>query len=40
MTQNGWTDKETEIQAAFIWGRGPEASYQITRAEYKAEQDK
>ena len=23
MTQNGWTDKETEIQEDFIWGIGP-----------------
>ena len=39
MTQNGWTGKETEIQEDFIWGIGPEALYQMTRAEYKTEPD-
>ena len=39
MTQNGWTGKETEIQEDFIWGTGPEALYQMTRAEYKTEPD-
>ena len=40
MTQNSWTDKETEIQEDFIRGIGPEALYQMTRAEYKTEPDK
>ena len=40
MTQNGWTAKENEIQEDFIWGIGPEALYQMTRAEYKTEPDK
>ena len=40
MTHNCWTEKETEVQEDFIWGRGPEALYQMTRAEYKTEQDK
>ena len=39
MTQNGWTGKEAEIQEDFIWGVGPEALYQLTRAEYKTEPD-
>ena len=39
MTQNGWTGKEAEIQEDFIWGVGPEALYQMTRAEYKTEPD-
>ena len=37
MTQNVWTDKEAEMQEDFIWGIGPEASYQMTRAKYKTE---
>ena len=28
VTQNGWTEKENEIQEDFIWGIGPEALYQ------------
>ena len=40
MTQNGWTDRETEIHEDFIWGMDPEALYQMTRAEYKTEPDK
>ena len=40
MTHNCWTEKETEVKEDFIWGRGPEALYQMTRAEYKTEQDK
>ena len=40
MTQTGWSGKETEIQEDFIWGIGPEALYQMTRAEYKTEPDK
>ena len=39
MNQNGWTGKEAEIQEDFIWGVGPEALYQMTRAEYKTEPD-
>ena len=36
----GWTaEKETNIQEDFFWGVGPEALYQITRAEYKTEPD-
>ena len=31
MTQNGYTEKETEIQEDFIWGIGAEALYQIHR---------
>ena len=31
--------KEQLIQEDFIWGVGPEALYQITRAEYKTEPD-
>ena len=40
MAQTGWSGKETEIQEEFIWGIGPEALYQMTRAEYKTEPDK
>ena len=32
MTQTGWAEKEAEIQEDFIWGIGPEALYQMTRA--------
>ena len=39
MTQTSWSGKETDIQEDFIWGIGPEALYQITRAEYKTEPD-
>ena len=31
---------QNEIQEDFIWGRGPEAVYQMTRGEYKTEPDK
>ena len=34
-----WSGKEQTIQEDFIWGVGPEALYQITRAEYKTEPD-
>ena len=34
-----WTGKETAIKEGFSWGVGPEALYQITRAEYKTEPD-
>ena len=40
MTQTGWTGKEAEIQEDFIWEIGPEALYQMTRAEYKTEPDR
>ena len=40
MTQTGWSGKETEIQEDFIWGIGPDALYQMTRAENKTEPDK
>ena len=39
MTQTGWPEKQTEVENC-IWGIGPEAMYQMTRAEYKTEQDK
>ena len=32
-------EKEQATQEDFIWGVGPEALYQITRAEYKTEPD-
>ena len=40
MTQNDLAKKETQIQEDFIWGIGPEALYQMTRAELKTELDK
>ena len=40
ITQTSWSGKEAEIQEDFIWGIGPEALYQMTRAEYKTEPDK
>ena len=40
ITQTCWSGKETKIQEDFIWGIGPEALYQITRAEYKTKPDK
>ena len=33
------TGKETAVQEDFIWGMGPKALYQITRAENKMEPD-
>ena len=39
ITDTEWTGKETIVQEDFIWGVGPEAFYQITRAEYKTEPD-
>ena len=39
VTETGWTGKEEAIQEDFIWGVGPEALYQITRAEYKTDPD-
>ena len=40
ITENGWNGKEQAIQEDFLWGVGPEALYQITRAEYKTEPDR
>ena len=40
ITQTGCSGKEAEIQEDFIWGIGPEAFYQMTRAEYKTEPNK
>ena len=40
ITETGWTTKkDARIQDDFIWGVGPEALYQITRAKYKTEPD-
>ena len=39
VTETGWTGKEKAIQEDFNWGVGPEALYQITRAEYKTDPD-
>ena len=39
VTDTGWTGKEQIIQEDFLWGVGPEALYQITRAEYETEPD-
>ena len=38
VTETGWTGKKA-IQEDFIWGVGPEALYQITRAEYETDPD-
>ena len=35
ITETGWTEKEATTLEDFIWGVGPEALYQITRAEYE-----
>ena len=40
MTQNGWGGKKTEIQKDFMWDIGPQALYQMTRAEYETGTDK
>ena len=40
MTQTDWATKESQIQENFVWGIGPEALYQMTRAEYKNEPEK
>ena len=41
ITETGWiAEKEANIQKDFIWVVGPEALYQITRAEYKTEPDR
>ena len=37
ITATEWTGKEKLIQEDFLWGKGPEALYQKTRAEYKTE---
>ena len=39
ITDSGWGAKEQAIQEDFIWGMGPEALFQITRAEYKTDPD-
>ena len=39
ITDSGWAAKEQAIQEDFIWGVGPEALFQITRAEYKTDPD-
>ena len=39
ITDSGWGAKEQAIQEDFIWGVGPEALFQITRAEYKTDPD-
>ena len=39
ITDTTWNGKEQAVQEDFIWGVGPEALYQITRAEYKTEPD-
>ena len=38
-TATGWTGKEQAIQEDFLWGVGPEALNQITRADYKTVPD-
>ena len=40
MTQADWATKESQIQDDFVRGIGPEALYQMTRAEFKTEPDK
>ena len=37
ITQNSWTANKQAIQEDFIGGVGPEALYQITRAELKTD---
>ena len=39
ITDTNWTTKEAAVQEDFIWGVGPEALYQITRAEYRTDPD-
>ena len=39
ITDPGWGAEEQAIQEDFIWGVGPEALFQITRAEYKTDAD-
>ena len=38
-TDTEWTPKVTAVQEDFIWGVGPEALYQTTRAQYKTDPD-
>ena len=38
-TDADWNGKEQAVQEDFIWGLGPEALYQINRADYKTEPD-
>ena len=33
MTKSYWATKESQILDDFVWGIGPEALYQMTRAE-------
>ena len=40
MTRSDWATNESQIQEDFIRGIGPEALYQMARAEYKTEPDK
>ena len=39
ITDTNWNGKEQAVQEDFMWGVGPEALYQITRAENKTEPD-
>ena len=39
ISDTDWAGKEQATQEDFIWGVGPEALYQINRAEYKLEPD-
>ena len=39
ITDTNWAGKEQATQEDFLCGVGPEALYQITRAEYKKEPD-
>ena len=39
ITDSGWARKEQAIREEFIWGVGPEALFQITRAEYNTHPD-
>ena len=39
ITDANWKRKKQAVQEDFIWAVGPEALYQITRAEYKTEPD-
>ena len=40
MMQNEGATKENQLQDDFVWGIGPEALYQMTRAEYKTDPGK
>ena len=37
ITDANWNGKEQAVQEDFIWGLGPDALYQITRAEFKTD---